>query len=296
VEFSRDPQKHESPPHDDATRHTEGMAITVTALATTPVKGTRVHQVPEIELGEHGARGDRAFYIIDDRGWMVNGKHLKRLQAVVADYEPEAGGLALTFPDGGGCAQGEVLHGAPVATRFFSFPRQAREVIGPWSDALSAFFGEPLRLVATDSAVDRGRHGAVSLVSRASVGRLAEVAERDGVDARRFRMLIEVDGIGPHEEDGWVGRPVRVGQALVRPTGHVGRCVITTRDPETGEGDLDTLKLLATYRRDLDTTEPLAFGVYGEVLQGGAVRVGDTVTVEKMAGMPVGLTSPAITS
>jgi uncharacterized protein YcbX len=255
------------------------MGITVTALATTAVKGTRVRRVAQIDLGERGARGDRAFYVIDERGRMMNGKNFKHLQAVVADYDPEAGWLALSFPDGGR-AQGEVSHGPAVPTSFFSYPRQAREVIGPWSDALSGFFGQPLRLVATDSAVDRGKHGAVSLVSRASLGRLAEVAGRDGVDARRFRMLIEVDGIGPHEEDGWLGRPVRVGHALLRPNGHVGRCAITTRDPDTGEGDLDTLKLLATYRRHLDTTEPLAFGVYGEVLEGGTVRVGDSVTVQ----------------
>jgi uncharacterized protein YcbX len=93
-------------------------------------------------------------------------------------------------------------------------------------------------------------------------------------------MLIEVDGIEAHEEDRWLGRRVRVGSALVRPCGHVGRCVITTRHPETGEGDLDTLKLLATYRHKIGTTEPLAFGVYGEVLEGGRVAVGDEVTVE----------------
>ena len=92
-------------------------------------------------------------------------------------------------------------------------------------------------------------------------------------------MLIEVDGVDAHAEDGWVGRPVRIGEAVVRPRGHVGRCVITTRDPDTGDGDLPTLKLLAGYRRDLDTTEPLAFGIYGEVLEPGAVRLGDPVAV-----------------
>ncbi|MGH2914621.1 MAG: MOSC domain-containing protein [Solirubrobacteraceae bacterium] len=255
------------------------MPITVTALATTPVKGTRVRAVDGVELGDRGARDNRVFYVIDERGRMVNGKNLKYLQTVVADYDAAGEGLTLAFPDGTEAA-GEVVYGEAVATSFFNRPREAREVRGPWDDALSGFFEQPLRLVADGSAVDRGRHGAISVMSRASLRHLAAVAERDGVDGLRFRMLIEIDGVEAHEEDGWLGRRIRVGSALVRPCGHVGRCVITTRDPETGEGDLDTLKLLATYRHKIGTTEPLAFGIYGEVLEGGRVQVGDEVTVE----------------
>jgi uncharacterized protein YcbX len=255
------------------------MAITVTALATTAVKGTRVREVPAIELGPRGAAGDRAFFVIDERGRMVNGKNFKTLLTIVADYDRKGSNLTLTFPDGAR-ADGEVVYGDAITTSFFSHPKEARELRGPWSDALSEFFGAPLRLVATASAVDRGRKGAISIISRASVGQLAGVAGCEAVDGRRFRMLIEVDGIGAHEEDEWLGRRVRIGEALVRPHGHVGRCAGTTRDPETAEGDLDTLKLLATYRHKLDTTEPLAFGIHGEVLEGGPVRLGDPVTVE----------------
>jgi uncharacterized protein YcbX len=254
------------------------MSVTVAGLVTTAVKGTRVRAVDEIELGELGARGDRAFYIVDQRGRMINGKTFTHLQSVVADYDPPARTLSLTFPTGERVG-GEVNPGTPVATTFFSAPREDQEVPGPWSQALSEFFDQPLRLIATGTAVDRGRNAAVSVVSRASLDRLAEAAGTDTLDARRFRMLIEVDGVDAHAEDRWIGRPVRVGAALVRPRGHVGRCVITTRDPDTGEADLPTLKLLAGYRRHLDTTEPLAFGIYGEVLEPGTVRVGDAVSL-----------------
>jgi uncharacterized protein len=88
-----------------------------------------------------------------------------------------------------------------------------------------------------------------------------------------------VDGLDAHSEDGWVGATVRVGEALVAFEGHVGRCNITTRNPVTGQVDVPTLKLLGTYRQELDTTEPLAFGVYGRVVEPGVVRVGDAVAV-----------------
>lgn len=252
--------------------------IVVTGLATTPVKGMRIHEVHSIQLSRSGARGNRAFYVIDDRCRMVNGKMLRNLQVVVPAYDPDAEELTLTFPDGAQVG-GRVRLGEPVQTQFFGRPRSAPEVIGPWAGAISAFFDQPLRLVATRTAVDRGIQATASIVSRGSLRRLAEQAKCDTVDGRRFRMLIEVDGIAPHEEDTWVGHRVQIGPASLAMHGHIGRCLITSRDPETAEIDLPTLDLLAAYRREIDTTEPLPFGIYGEVLEGGTVRIGDPVAV-----------------
>jgi uncharacterized protein len=131
--------------------------------------------------------------------------------------------------------------------------------------------------VAAGSAVDRGAAGAVSLVSGGSLRRLAEQGDVDSVDSRRFRMLIEVDGVAAHAEDAWLGVKIEVGEAVLRFDGHVGRCLITARDPDTGQPTLPTLDLLRSYRTDVESTEPLPFGVYGRVLRGGVVRVGDAV-------------------
>ena len=132
-------------------------------------------------------------------------------------------------------------------------------MLGPWSDALSELAGEPLRLVEpSTSAVDRGRNGAATLLATASLGALGEVLGVDSVDGRRFRMNFGVEGLEPHEEDTWLGRRVQVGEAVVVPNGNVGRCAITTQNPDTAISDLDTLKALAAYRGELETTEPLA--------------------------------------
>jgi uncharacterized protein YcbX len=52
---------------------------------------------------------------------------------------------------------------------------------------------------------------------------------------------------------------------------------VTTQNPDSGAPDLDTLKALARYRGEVETTEPLPFGVYAAVAQPGRVRLGDTV-------------------
>jgi uncharacterized protein len=250
------------------------MSVTVTALHTAAIKGTRLRSVEEVVLDERGDANDRRYFVVDERDRMRNGKQLGRLQAVVA--VPEDGRLRLEFPDGTAVEE-QVELGDELTAQFFSHQVVGRLVAGPWSQALSDFCGQPLRLLSTGSAVDRGAKGPVSLISRGSLRRLAEQAGTDSVDGRRFRMMIEVDGVEPHAEDRWLGRRLQVGGAVLRFDGHVGRCLVTTRDADTGEVTLPTLDLLRGYRSDLDATEPLPFGIYGRVLRPGTVRVGDSL-------------------
>jgi len=255
-------------------------AITVTALHTTPIKGLRVVARDAIELTPAGVAEDRRFYLVDERARMVNGKTIGTLQGIVATYDHAERELTVAFPDGSEVA-GPVTLGEELRTSFFSRPTPARELQGAFAAAVSEHAGRELRLVEAVHrlGVDRGRHGAVSIVSRASLQALAGVAGESEIDARRFRMLVELDGLAEaHEEDTWVGQAVRVGAALVRVRGHVGRCLTTQRDPESGVTDLPLLDLLRSYRGGLDTSEPLAFGVYGEVLEPGRVAVGDAVS------------------
>ena len=254
------------------------MTVTVTALAVTPVKALRLLVVEAIELGIDGARDNRRFCVIDERGRMLNGKMVGELQTVIASFDAAAGELSLRFPDGSR-VRGPVAHGEPLEISFFSHACGAHALDGPWAAALSDHLGRTVRLVEPERGVDRGREGGVSVVSRASMQRLAREAGATSVDARRFRMLIEIDGVEAHAEDGWVGRRIRIGAAEVAFNGHVGRCLTTSRDPETGEPTLATLDLLRGYRGELDTTEPLPFGIYGEVVTPGAVRVGDAVAL-----------------
>ena len=252
----------------------------VTALYSTPVKGLRVTARSRVTLERGGVRGDRRFYLVDERGRMVNGKQLGVLNEMTATLD-EAGILTLSLP-GGERIAGAVEPGELVATTFFSKPREAQAMRGPFSAALSDAAGRSLRLVAPSdgsTAVDRGEQGGVSLMSRASLARVAEFADAAELDARRFRMSIELDGVAPFAEDGWVGRELVVADARLSIHGHVGRCLVTSRDPESGEVDLPTLDILRSLRGPAATTEPLAFGVYGEVLRPGDVAVGDRVDV-----------------
>jgi uncharacterized protein len=257
--------------------------IHVTGLLVSAIKGLRVTPCEQLILERGGVRENRRFYLVDERGAMVNGKQLGELSELRSEYRDADRTLTLTLP-GGERISGPVRVGAEIDTRFFRRTLRAPVVLGPWSEAISTHVGRSLRLVEADperKAVDRGDRGTVSLVSRGSLDRLASVAGNGSeIDPRRFRMLVEIDGVDPHGEDAWIGRRVRIGEALVGFNGNVGRCLVTSRDPDSGKIDLPTLDLLREYRGDEPSTEPLPFGIYGEVIEPGAVRLGDTVSPE----------------
>jgi uncharacterized protein YcbX len=246
-------------------------------IALAPVKALALQLVDETELTDAGLRGDRRFFLVDENHRLVNSKRMGVLQQVRPEYDDANGTLALRMP-GGSTVASEVRLDDEVDTHFWGETLRARRVVGPWSDALSDLAGRHLQLVAPEQpAVDRGRGGAATLVSTAALAELAGVLGVGEVDGRRFRMHFGIDGVDAHAEDGWIGKRVRIGEAVVVPRGNVGRCAVTTQNPETGSPDLDTLKALAAYRRHVETTEPLPFGVYAAVAETGRIRVGDPV-------------------
>jgi uncharacterized protein YcbX len=253
-------------------------AGTLAWIASAPVKGLGLSLRREAVLGLAGIEGDRAFYLVDDEGRLTNAKragNLLRASAEVSD-----GRLFVRLPDSS-VVEGAVELGAPVETDFYGRPVRGRAVKGAWAPALSALAGLPLTLVRADepgSAHDRGAAAGASLVSTAALEALAAAAGVDApVDGRRFRMTLGVDGVEAHAEDGWLGRRLRVGTAVVVPRGNVGRCRVTTLDPDTGERDLQTLDVIDDYRAGVETNEPLPFGVWCEVIEPGHVVVGDPV-------------------
>ena len=253
------------------------MAPRVVRISVAPVKSLGLVHPEEVMLEPGGVVGNRRFWLRDEQGALYAGKRDGSLMQIRPEWDEETRRLALTFPDGER-VDGVVELGEEIEANLYSWNRlRSRKVHGPWEAAISDYVGRPLEFLwADEGAVDRTpRGGTVSLVSRGSLERLREeVGVDEAIDGRRFRMLFEIDGVDAHEEDSWIGAEVRIGEATVVFNGDIGRCVITSRDPDTGVVDLPTLVTLASYRRD-GVSEPLPFGVYGAVLFPGRVRVGD---------------------
>lgn len=250
----------------------------VSCLSVAPVKSLRLLHPERITLDAHGAIDNRRFYLVDEGGRVLNGVRHGPLVAVRAAYDAEAGRLALRFPDGREVVD-EVVRAGERLTSPFGPGRtvSGRVVEGPWAAALSAWVGRPLRLLQVDLSGGIPVTAPVSLMSDASVEAVARVRGSADLDQRRFRTLIDLEGCRPHEEDGWIGRRVAVGEAVVRVLEPTARCGTTQRDPTTGTNDVDTLRVLREYRGFRPGARTLDLGVYAAVERPGVVRLGDRV-------------------
>jgi uncharacterized protein len=218
-----------------------------------------------LEIDANGARGDRAFCVVDaDSRLQLTTRTPKLLQV-----EPRWDGttLSLRFPDGSDVTEEPRLGAVAKTANYSGRAISGRIVDGALSQAVADHLGRDVRLFARDAGDRLADDAPVSLMSDASLHAL-------GVpDPRRFRMTIAIDGAEPWEEHGWGGREIEAGEAVLRGIEPVPRCVVTTRDPEAGRVDHPVLARLAELRGKRDVT----FGLWCEVVAPGRVRVGDAV-------------------
>jgi uncharacterized protein YcbX len=247
----------------------------VTALAIAPVKGMRLIPVPELTIGAVGPVGDRAFLVVDEAGQLLVTGRTPELVQVVPSWDPGADALGLRFPDGtqvqavverGDAATTEMYDGRPVTGRL---------VGGVLADALSDHLGRRVRLLARDATQVGGDDAPVTLMSEASAAALAPAPGGTVPDPRRLRITITVAGVAAWEEEEWIGGTVALGDAVLRVTAPVPRCVVITRDPEDGHRDVPALKTLAALRGK----DRVDLGVWCQVAAPGRIAVGDALTV-----------------
>jgi uncharacterized protein YcbX len=117
--------------------------------------------------------------------------------------------------------------------------------------------------------------GRVTLHGRGSLQAL-QTALGNEVSELRFRSNIAVEGLVAWEEQGWVGRKIRIGAVdfdVVKPK---TRCLATHANPVTGERDM---AILATLTQKFGQENPTFAVAMLPSHAGGQIRVGDEVTL-----------------
>lgn len=251
----------------------------VSLLSVTPVKGLALHHPVEVRVEAGGIVGDRAFFLVEDDGGLISCTDLGDLMRHRAEYD--AATHVLTVHGPAGMLRSAVVEtGEALVTDFYELRDVPGRIALGWTELFSDIAGRSVRLVLGEAgAYDVA---GVTLLGTASTDELASRSRAEPVDGRRFRMNIEISGSAPHEEDTWNGRELRIGEVVLRVGGPVKRCAATTRNPDSGEIDLQTLKLIGVARGRQETREwgkGFYFGVYAEALVPGRIRLGDEVAL-----------------
>lgn len=180
------------------------------------------------------------------------------LMAIRARTDEATGRLRLTHPDA-----------VPIEIDPDDPADQVRLI--DWVLPLSASDrARPAFVVRGDRGLTDSPMPSISVVNAASLDALSRQVGTS-LGAERFRANILVEGFGPWEELGWVGRDIRIGGARLAVREPIDRCKATCVDPGTGRRDLDMLAALESGWGHKD------FGVYAVVVEGGEVAIGDPV-------------------
>ncbi|GAA4837147.1 MOSC domain-containing protein [Actinomycetospora corticicola] len=261
----------------------------VSTLVRYPVKSMLGQPLESAVVGDTGLDRDRWRALLDPTtGYVATAKqprHWRRLLQYTAAVQDDR--VVVTTPDGETIDADdprlvEVLTadlGRPVEVSTArpsgsSVERpDPEEVLAQGLDAeLEAPTLEISQGTGGDTFVD---HSPVHLITTATLDHL-------GIEALRYRpnLVITSDG-EPFAENGWLGRELHVGEVVLRPTLPTPRCSVPTLE----HGDLPREPKALTPLMRENRVEVPGFGVlpcagaYAEVVRGGTVRRGDTVTL-----------------
>jgi uncharacterized protein YcbX len=181
--------------------------------------------------------------------------HSPRLAQVRAAWADDR--LTLTHPD------------APALT---VDPETEGDALAAWAGALASEMQPgPYRIARADMALTDADEPWVAIGSLASLRALGQRMGRE-LDPNRFRANLWLEGLAPWEERGWVDREIAIGAARLRVTEIIVRCAATEASPDDGTRDAPVVAGLR------DACGAPEFAVYAEVLEGGAIALGDAVS------------------
>jgi uncharacterized protein YcbX len=241
-----------------------------------PVKSLQGEQLAVGYLDADGLRGDRVWGIRDlDSGRILTARREPALLFAAATLDDD-GEPHVTLPEGT-TARGV---GSSTDAVLSDWLRRAVSLVpaGGAAAGTAEYFADATddTSAAIEWTMPPGRFvDAMPLLVLTSASlRTAEALHAEGTwEVRRFRpnLLIDTDADG-WVEDGWCGRTLRIGSAVISPRQPCVRCTMVTRRQPELDRDLAVYQTLARHHGG-------TFGAWTAVDTPGIVQVGDTVEV-----------------
>jgi uncharacterized protein YcbX len=264
---------------------------TVASLHRYPVKSMIGEELNATKVGPKGFQGDRVFALADvGTGKIASAKNpskwptLFQFRAAYAaplngDHLPPA---RITFPDGSMITTDD----KDIATQLSSSLGKPVCLLksAPASGTLEEYWpdidGLARRDVVTDEAMPAETFfdlGMVHLLTTATIDSYRALYPGGRFEPRRFRpnLVVQTEaGMAGFPENEWDEKILTIGgEVKIKITGPCGRCVMTTLPQGDLPKDTGILKTAAQHNQ-------ARIGAYAAVVQGGVIRVGDTVQIE----------------
>lgn len=283
------------------------MGMVIREIWRFPVKSMGGEQLGRVHVSDKGLVGDRAFAVVDAAdGKVASAKHPRKWGRLLdcRAATDARGEVAITFPDGSTRATSDPdidqalsdLVGRRVRLEAEAVSGSVFEEVWPDIDGLapaeliaatnvgSTDDGESISAFGVAMAAAPGTFfdvAAVHVMTTATLEQLARLAPNADFDVRRYRpnFLLGND-TGPESgfpENGWPGRRVRVGGAVIEVTIPTMRCVMTTLAQGSMAQDRETLRTIAAHNRvEISGLGTWACaGAYADVVSAGDAAVGE---------------------
>ena len=253
-----------------------------------PVKSLDGVGRERVEFTPGGAlEHDRTYALVDEEGRYVNGKRERAVHRLRSSFDVEARRLDLSAPDRESTTFDLSLDDE-------NRPRDA-EALTEW---LSAYFVSPvsLRHDTTSGFPDDTEASGPTLISTATIREVAswfETIDESGM-RRRLRANLEIGGVPPFWEDHLFADrdsvvSFSIGGVELEGVNPCQRCVVPSRDPDTGE---ETAGFRERFIERREATMPpwsggdwfdhsfrLMVNTRADDVGGQEVSVGDAITV-----------------
>jgi uncharacterized protein YcbX len=254
----------------------------VERLRIYPVKGLDGIDLDTSDITPGGTLAeDREFALITGDGTRFNGKQSSRIHELSTDFDPESGTLRVDSP-------------ASDSAQFHLREKDDRDRAASWFEGY--FDHAPLELHrdTEQGFVDRTSMGP-SVISTATLAEVASWFDELTVESarRRLRANVEISGVPAFWEDRFVGdgtSTFEAGGVRIEGVTPCARCVVPSRDPDTGEPLPEFRTRFIKKRRETfpEWADDDAFDHHftmmliariPEQFRDGTISVGDSVTV-----------------
>lgn len=202
------------------------MSSIVSKIRIYPVKSLDPVELNEVSISERSLLHDREFAIFDENRKFVNGKRTPEINKLRASFDLENYRIEIRIEGSNEINVFNLTKEKPLINKF-----------------LSDYFGYEvfIKQSANGDFLDIPVYSGLTILSTSSLDSLSDFFSEISIEQlrRRFRANIEISGVESLWEDNLFDKPgnvveYKIGDVKLFGVSPRARCIVPTRDPDTG--------------------------------------------------------------